>query len=114
MTSLQLWLLALLIGMIFLFSMMRVKKEEHGTLVFFDITVIINENKNILLAYAIVDIVIIGFYITTNLSLLPNWFYALCLLSNLVVCRKGLFQPLCYFLEAYLEERREKRKIKNQ
>lgn len=113
MTSLQLWLLALLIGMIFLFSMMRVKKEQYGALVFFDITVIINGNKKLLLAYAIIDTAIIVLYTITGLSLLPNWFYALCLLSNLVICRKGLLQPFCYLFEAYVDERREKRKIKD-
>lgn len=113
MTSLQLWFLAFLIGMILLISTMRIKKGEHAGITFFQI-ITINDNKKILLAYAIIDIAIVGLYITVGLSLLPNWFYAICFLSSLIVFGKGLYQPQRYFVEAYLEEVREKRRIKDQ
>lgn len=113
MTSLQLWFLALLMGMILLISTMRIKKGEHAGITFFQI-ITINDNKKILLAHAIIDIAIIGLYITFSLSLLPNWFYVICFLSTLIVFGRNLYQSQRYFVEAYLEEVREKGRIKNQ
>jgi hypothetical protein len=114
MTALQLWFLAFLIGIILMFSSVRVKKEQNGALAFFDITVIpTNDNKKIVLAYVIIDVALIGLSITVSLSLQPNWFYMFCLLVTLVVCWKGLYQLQRDAAKANLEELREKRKRKN-
>lgn len=107
----QLWFLTFVIAIIVMFSNVRVKKEESGSMVSFDI-IFTSDSKRTVLGYIIMDIALIGLIITVALTLLTDWFYALCVLSTLVVCWKGFFQPQCDAVAVYLEEVREKRRTR--